>query len=112
MKVELQRVVTLQSEVIVVAVVGGQVVEDGGAVLLAQIPRQVSLQDVQACTRSTEAGIKHLCSAPAASLPDGSARVIQVLIPFWGEAETAGDEDTGAAQTLHCLRHEGCPVLA
>lgn len=111
-KVEFQRVVTLQSEIVVVIMVRRQVVEDGGAVLLRQEPAQVPLHDVQALTYAGEAGIEHLRSAPAASLPDDFTRFIQVDVIIRGHAETARDNHTGSTQSLHSLRHEGCPALA
>lgn len=46
LEAELQSVFTLQSEVIAVIMVRWQVVEDGGALLLVQAPRQVTLQDI------------------------------------------------------------------
>lgn len=82
MKVEFQGVTALEPEVIVVVMVGRQVVEDGGAVFVTEEPRQVSLQDVQADARSSQAGVKHLRSAPAASPPYGFTGIIQEPIPL------------------------------
>lgn len=81
LEVELEVVVALQPEVVVVIVSGRQVHEDSCAVLLPQVPRQVPLQEVQASARSCQAGVEHLCPAPAAPPPDGPAGVVQVLIP-------------------------------
>lgn len=111
LEVELQVVVALQPEVVVVIMLGRQVHEDGGAVLVPQVPRQVPLQEVQAGARPREAGVEHLRSAPAASPPNGSARTVQVLIPDRRHAERAGDHHARSAQALHRLGHEGSPVL-
>lgn len=111
LEVELQVVVALQPEVVVVVMLGWQVHEDGGAVLVPQVPRQVPLQEVEAGARPHEAGVEHLRSAPAASPPNGSARTVQVLIPGRRHAEGAGDHHARSAQALHRLGHEGSPVL-
>lgn len=111
LEVELQVIVALQPEVVVVIMLGRQVHEDGGAVLVPQVPRQVSLQEVQAGARPREAGVEHLRSAPAASPPNGSARTVQVLIPGRRHAEGARDHHARSAQALHRLGHEGSPVL-
>lgn len=111
LEVELEVAVTLQPEVVVVIVSGRQVHEDGGAVLLPQVPRQVPLQEVQAGVRSRQARVKHLSTAPAASPPHGPAGVVQVLIPDRRQAEPAGNHHAGAAEAIDGLRHEGSPVL-
>lgn len=111
LEVELEVVVALQPEVVVVIVSGRQVHEDGRAVLLQQVPRQVPLQEVQASARSRQAGVEHLCPAPAAPPPDGPAGVVQALIPGRRQTELARDHHAGATEALDSLRHEGSPVL-
>ena len=71
----LQPVITLNPEVVVVRMGQWHVVEDGGALLVLQVPCEVS-----ACLISSEVGIKHKCSGRASSDPNCFARIIQISI--------------------------------